>query len=123
MEISLLLESGISLLLVFYTIVYLNYSKNENTYNFHFNYANSLQEPEIKKNLAESRAANVHLSIEDFVSGPNELYGLAEKTWLDNVIAAKLKAESDEALPRRASIIADLEKIKNQVYMSFFLGI
>lgn len=97
--------------------------KKTRTHIIHFNYANSLQEPETKKNLAQNRAANVHLSIEDFVSGPNELYGLAEKTWLDNVIAAKLKAEGNEALPLRASIIADLEKIKNQVYMSFFLGI
>jgi len=83
----------------------------------HFNYASSL--PETKMNLAESRDVSVHLSIEDFASGANELYGLAGETWLNNVIAAKLKAERDEALFLRASIIADLEKIKSQVCMSF----
>lgn len=81
----------------------------------HFNYATSLSET--RTNLAESRAVSVHLSIEDFTSGSNKLYGLAGETWLENVIAAKLKAERDEALPLRASIIADLEKIKNQVYI------
>ncbi|XP_029667223.1 cilia- and flagella-associated protein 43-like [Formica exsecta] len=70
---------------------------------------------ETRTNLAESRAVSVHLSIEDFTSGSNKLYGLAGETWLENVIAAKLKAERDEALPLRASIIADLEKIKNQI--------
>lgn len=60
---------------------------------------------------------SVHLSIKDFASGPNKLYGSAGETWLENVIAAKLKAERDEALPLRASILADLEKIKNQVYI------
>lgn len=86
-------------------------------YMIYFNYASSLSETKI--NLAESRDVSVHLSIEDFASGPNELYGLAGETWLDNVIATKLKAERDEALPLRASIIADLEKIKNQVYYFF----
>ncbi|KAL6445963.1 hypothetical protein ACFW04_000971 [Cataglyphis niger] len=70
---------------------------------------------EARTNLAESRAVSVHLSIEDFASGRNKLYGLTGKTWLENVIAAKLKAERDEALPLRASILADLEKIKNQI--------
>lgn len=84
----------------------------------YFNYATSLSETKV--NLAESRAVSEHLSIEDFASGPNELYGLAGETWLDNVIAAKLKAEREEALSLRTSIIADLEKIKNQVQVSFF---
>lgn len=86
----------------------------------YLNYASSLSEAKI--NLTESKGVSVHLSIEDFASGPNELYGLAGETWLDNVIAAKLKAERDEALPLRASILTDLEKIKSQVYiyMPFF---
>lgn len=74
--------------------------------------------PETKTNLTETKAASVHLMIEDFTSDPNELYGRGKETWLDSIIAAKLKAEQDEALPLRASIIADLEKIKTQV-MSF----
>ncbi|XP_072759720.1 cilia- and flagella-associated protein 43 [Anoplolepis gracilipes] len=70
---------------------------------------------ETRTNLTESKTVSVHLSIEDFTSGTNKLYGLAGETWLDNIIATKLKAERDEALPLRASIIADLEKIKNQI--------
>lgn len=65
--------------------------------------------------MAEVEATNVHLSIEDFTSDFNELYDRGKETWLDSTIAAKLKAERDEALPLRASIVADLEKIKAQV--------
>lgn len=75
---------------------------------------------EAKINLAETETASVHLTIEDFISDPNELYGQGKECWLDSKIAAKLKAEHDEAVPLRASIVADLEKIKTQV-MSFFL--
>lgn len=57
----------------------------------------------------------MYSTIEDFASDPNELYDRGKETWLDSVIAAKLKAEHDEALPLRASIVADLEKIKTQV--------
>lgn len=69
---------------------------------------------ETKINLAETEAASMHLTIEDFTSDSNELYREKEN-WLDGVIAAKLKAEHDEALSLRTSIIADFEKIKTQV--------
>jgi len=58
---------------------------------------------------------SVHLTIEDFISDSNEFYDGENQTWLDSVIAAKLKAEHDEALSLRVSIIADFEKIKTQV--------
>jgi len=58
---------------------------------------------------------SVHLTIEDFTSDSNEIYNGENETWLDSVIAAKLKAEHDEALSLRVSIIEDLEKIKTQV--------
>ncbi|XP_071559950.1 cilia- and flagella-associated protein 43 [Temnothorax nylanderi] len=77
--------------------------------------AHRIRLPETKTNLAEVEAASVHLTIEDFISDPNELYDRGKETWLDSVIAAKLKAEHDEALPLRASIVADLEKIKTQI--------
>lgn len=65
--------------------------------------------------MAESEDMSPHLAIEDFTSDANKLYEQGKETWLDGVIAAKLKAEHDEALPLRASIVADLEKIKTQV--------
>lgn len=65
--------------------------------------------------MAETEVASLYLTIEDFTSDPNELYDRGKETWLDSVIAAKLKAEYDEALPVQACIIADLEKIKTQV--------
>ncbi|KAL6262925.1 hypothetical protein P5V15_005713 [Pogonomyrmex californicus] len=51
----------------------------------------------------------------DFISNSDKLYDLEKETWLDTVIAAKLKAEHDKAVSLRSSIIADLEKIKTQV--------
>ncbi|XP_011872064.1 PREDICTED: uncharacterized protein LOC105564361 isoform X2 [Vollenhovia emeryi] len=77
--------------------------------------ANRIRLPEAKANLAEIETASVHLAIEDFTTDPNERYDREKETWLDSVIAAKLKAERDEALPRRAGIVADLEKIKTQI--------
>jgi len=65
--------------------------------------------------LAKTEDMSVHLTIEDFTSDSNELYDRENETWLDSVIAAKLKAEHDKALSLRVSIIADLEKIKTQV--------
>lgn len=65
--------------------------------------------------MAEIETASVHLTIENFISDPNKLYNQEKETWLDNVIAAKLKAEQDEALLLRATIVADLEKIKTKV--------
>jgi len=60
----------------------------------------------------------MNLTIEDFTSDPNE-HDQGKKSWLDNIIAAKLKAEHEKALPLRASVLVDLEKIQTQV-MSFF---
>lgn len=74
--------------------------------------------PEARENLAETAAASTRLSMEDFSQGPNKIHDLEKETWLDGVIAAKLKAECDEALPMRASIAADLKKIKNQACLS-----
>lgn len=74
---------------------------------------------ETKTNLTETETMNVHLTIEDFTSDPNEQCDQGKKFWLDSIIAAKLKAEHEEALPLQASILANLEKIKTQV-MSFF---
>jgi len=65
--------------------------------------------------LAEIETASVHLTIENFISDPNKLYNQEKETWLDSVIAATLKAEQDEALLLRATIVADLEKIKTKV--------
>jgi len=63
--------------------------------------------------------SSVRLSIEDFVSGTNVLRDSEEETWLDRASAAKSRAERDQALPLRASIVADLEKIKAQVRPAF----
>jgi len=57
----------------------------------------------------------VSLSIEDFAPDTNVLRDSEEETWLDKASAAKSRAERDQALPLRASIMADLEKIKAQV--------
>lgn len=65
--------------------------------------------------MAETEDMSAHLAIEDFTSDANKLCEQGKETWLDGVIAAKLKAEHDKALPLRASIVADLEKIKTQV--------
>lgn len=78
-----------------------------------FNYANSL--PEINTNRERNEVTNVHLSMEIFESDSHQLYTTTEETWLDNITVAKLKAERDEALPLRESIIVDLNKIKDQV--------
>ncbi|XP_011693346.1 PREDICTED: uncharacterized protein LOC105453253 [Wasmannia auropunctata] len=77
--------------------------------------ANRIRLRETKTNLAETEAMSVHLTIENFSSDPSELYDRENETWLDSVIAAKLKTERDKALPRRASIVADFEKIKAQI--------
>ncbi|XP_014488827.1 PREDICTED: cilia- and flagella-associated protein 43-like [Dinoponera quadriceps] len=77
--------------------------------------ASRVRLPEARANLVETEAANTRMSIEDFSYGPSEFHGPEEATWLDNVIVAKLKAERDEALLVRTSIVADLEKIKNQI--------
>lgn len=66
----------------------------------------------MRANLVETEAASTRLSIEDY--SPNELHDPEGEIWLDSVIAAKLKAERDEALLVRASIITNLKKIKNQ---------
>ncbi|XP_032687920.1 cilia- and flagella-associated protein 43-like [Odontomachus brunneus] len=75
--------------------------------------ASRVRLPETRANLVETEAASTHLSIEDFSYGPSEI--LEGETWLDSVIAAKLKAEYKEALSVRASIMVDLKKIKNQI--------
>ncbi|XP_036145766.1 cilia- and flagella-associated protein 43 [Monomorium pharaonis] len=78
--------------------------------------ANRLRLPETKTNLTlETETTSIRLTIEDFTSDSNELYSQGIETWLDSIIAAKLKAERDEALLLRASIVADLEKIKTQI--------
>ena len=68
--------------------------------------------------MTETETMNMNLTIEDFTSDPNE-HDQGKKSWLDNIIAAKLKAEHEEALPLRASVLVNLEKIQTQV-MSFF---
>ncbi|EZA53241.1 hypothetical protein DMN91_004557 [Ooceraea biroi] len=77
--------------------------------------ASRVRLPEARTNLLETGTASVHLSVKDFASSSNVFYNLEEETWLDSVTAAKLKAERDEILPVRASILADLEKIKKQI--------
>lgn len=77
--------------------------------------------PETKADLVASETVSLHSSMQDFVSGQGTLYNLTEGTWLDDIIAAKLKAEREQALPIRATIVADLKKIKNQVrFPKFF---
>ncbi|KAG5339959.1 CFA43 protein, partial [Acromyrmex charruanus] len=77
--------------------------------------ANRIRLPETKTNLTETENMNMNLTIENFTSDPNEQYDQGKKSWLDSIIADKLKAEHEEALPLRASILADLEKIQTQI--------
>ncbi|KAG5310461.1 CFA43 protein, partial [Acromyrmex insinuator] len=77
--------------------------------------ANRIRLPETKTNLTETETMNINLTIEDFTSDPNEQYDQGKKSWLDSIIADKLKAEHEEVLFLRASILADLEKIQTQI--------
>ncbi|EGI69240.1 WD repeat-containing protein C10orf79 [Acromyrmex echinatior] len=77
--------------------------------------ANRIRLPETKTNLTETETMNINLTIEDFTSDPNEQYDQGKKSWLDSIIADKLKAEHEEVLLLRASILADLEKIQTQI--------
>ncbi|KAL0119320.1 hypothetical protein PUN28_009711 [Cardiocondyla obscurior] len=75
--------------------------------------ANRIRLPEGKTNLAE--VSSVQITIKNFISDPNKLYDQEKETWLDSIIATRLKVEHDEVVLLRTCIMNDLEKLKTQI--------